>query len=206
MYLANNVYGMHAPPYMPGTAIGLLFHLLSGGSEGVQGFYGHVIGGMGSITGAMAEAVRAAGGEIRTSASVSNVTVRDGRATGVVLDGGEELEADIVLSNADPKRTFLGLVDAGELPEDFREDVVRDQDGRSVREGELRPVGGAGVDGHARRRGCQPPVPRDAGADARRRRKRSTTVIARARSPTGSGWTASPRPTSTTRSRPPVCT
>ena len=63
MYLANNVYGMHAPPYMPGTAIGLLFHLLSGGSEGVQGFYGHVIGGMGSITQAMAAAVREAGGD-----------------------------------------------------------------------------------------------------------------------------------------------
>ena len=58
MYLANNVYGMHAPPYMPGTAIGLLFHLLSGGAEGVQGFYGHVMGGMGSVTQAMAAAVR----------------------------------------------------------------------------------------------------------------------------------------------------
>jgi phytoene dehydrogenase-like protein len=123
MYLANNVYGMHAPPYMPGTAIGLLFHLLSGGSEGVQGFYGHVIGGMGSITHAMAEAVHEAGGEIRTTALVSNVIVRDGRATGVVLASGEELSADIVLSNADPKRTFLDLVDPGELPEDFRDDV-----------------------------------------------------------------------------------
>ena len=123
MYLANNVYGMHAPPYMPGTAIGLLFHLLSGGSDGVQGFYGHVIGGMGSITAAMAEAVRASGGEIRTSAPVAKVVVRDGRATGVVLDGGEELEADVLLSNADPKRTFLGLVDATELPADFRDDV-----------------------------------------------------------------------------------
>jgi phytoene dehydrogenase-like protein len=123
MYLANNVYGMHAPPYMPGTAIGLLFHLLSGGSDGVQGFYGHVIGGMGSITGAMAEAVRASGGEIRTSALVTKVIVRGGRATGVVLDSGEELEAEVLLSNADPKRTFLGLVDAMELPGDFREDV-----------------------------------------------------------------------------------
>jgi len=52
------------------------------------------------------------------------VTVRDGRATGVVLDGGEELAADIVLSNADPKRTFLGLVDPVELSEDFRADVA----------------------------------------------------------------------------------
>lgn len=123
MYLANNVYGMHAPPYMPGTAIGLLFHLLSGGSEGVQGFYGHVIGGMGAITQAMADAVLEAGGEIRTSSTVARVTVRAGRAAGVVLAGGEELEAGLVLSNADPKRTFLGMVDAAELPPDFLEDV-----------------------------------------------------------------------------------
>ena len=44
MFLANNVYGMHAAPYPPGTAIGLLFHLLSGGDQDVQGFFGHVIG------------------------------------------------------------------------------------------------------------------------------------------------------------------
>ena len=50
MYLANNVYGMHSPPYRPGTAIGLMFHMLSGGDDEVQGFYGHVMGGMGAIT------------------------------------------------------------------------------------------------------------------------------------------------------------
>src|SRR5919106_5094010 len=123
IYLANNVYGMHAPPYMPGTAIGLLFHLLSGGTEQVQGFYGHVIGGMGSITRAMAAAVREAGGEIRTSSTVAHVTVRSGRATGVVLEDGEDLCADLVLSNADPKRTFLDMIEADELPADFRDDV-----------------------------------------------------------------------------------
>ena len=124
MYLANNVYGMHAPPYMPGTAIGLLFHLLSGGSEGVQGFYGHVVGGMGSITQAMAAAVREAGGEIRLSAPVAGVSIRGERATGVVLEDGEELVADTVLSNADPKRTFLGMIEASALPEAFRADVA----------------------------------------------------------------------------------
>ena len=50
MFLANNVYGKHGGPYQPGTAIGLLFHLLSGGEHELQGFYGHVMGGMGSIT------------------------------------------------------------------------------------------------------------------------------------------------------------
>jgi hypothetical protein len=54
LFLANNVYGMHAPPYRPGTAIGLMFHMLSGGDDEVQGFYVHVMGGMGAITAAMA--------------------------------------------------------------------------------------------------------------------------------------------------------
>ena len=58
LFLANNVYGKHGGPYQPGTALGLLFHLLSGGAEEVQGFYGHVIGGMGSITQALANSGR----------------------------------------------------------------------------------------------------------------------------------------------------
>jgi phytoene dehydrogenase-like protein len=124
LYLANNVYGMHAPPYMPGTAVGLLFHLLSGGAEEVQGFYGHVIGGMGAITQAMAAAVREAGGTIRVSSPVARVDVRAGAATGVVLEDGEELAARVVLSGADPKRTFLHMVDASALPGEFRADVA----------------------------------------------------------------------------------
>ncbi len=124
MYLANNVYGMHAPPYMPGTAIGLLFHLLSGGAEGAQGFYGHVLGGMGSVTQAMAAAVTEAGGAIRVSSPVASVQVRAGRVTGVVLESGDEVEAKVVLSNADPKRTFLGMIEPGALPDDFRDDVA----------------------------------------------------------------------------------
>jgi phytoene dehydrogenase-like protein len=55
---------------------------------------------------------------------VVEVTVRSGFATGVVLEGGEELEAEVVLSNADPKSTFLGMVDAAELPQDFLDDVA----------------------------------------------------------------------------------
>lgn len=120
MYLANNVYGMHSPPYRPGTSIGLLFHLLSGGEEAVQGFYGHVIGGMGSITKAMAAAARGFGAEIRTEAPVARIAVEGGRARGVVLDDGTEIGAGTVVSNADPKRTFLGLLGKGDLPEDFR--------------------------------------------------------------------------------------
>ena len=123
LFLANNVYGKHGGPYDPGTALGLLFHLLSGGEHESQGFYGHVIGGMGAITQAVAAAARKRGVEIRTSAPVARIDVRDGRLRGVVLEDGTEISARTVLSNADPKRTFLGLIDASELPEDFRRAV-----------------------------------------------------------------------------------
>jgi phytoene dehydrogenase-like protein len=119
MFLANNVYGKHGGPYQPGTAIGLLFHLLSGGDHELQGFYGHVMGGMGAITQALASSGKKLGVEIRTSAPVAHIDVRDGRARGVVLEDGTEIRARIVLSNADPKRTFLKMMAASELPDEF---------------------------------------------------------------------------------------
>ncbi len=123
MYLANNVYGMHAPPYRPGTAIGLMFHMLSGGDDAIQGFYGHVMGGMGAITTAIADAAREHGAEIRTGTPVQRILATNGRAIGVVLEDGTEVRARVVVSNADPKRTILGLVDANEVPEDYRRGV-----------------------------------------------------------------------------------
>jgi phytoene dehydrogenase-like protein len=119
LFLANNVYGKHGGPYQPGTALGLLFHLLSGGEHEEQGFYGHVIGGMGAITQAMAAAAAGFGAEIRTAAAVARVDVGGGRVRGVVLEDGSEIASPTVLSNADPKRTFLGLVDPGALPPEF---------------------------------------------------------------------------------------
>src|ERR1700716_2516255 len=119
MFLANNVYGKHGGPYQPGTAIGLLFHLLSGGEHERQGFYGHVMGGMGAITQALAASGRKLGVEIHTSASVAQIDVRNGRARSVVLEDGTEIRARMVLSNADPKRTFLKMIDANDLPDDF---------------------------------------------------------------------------------------
>jgi phytoene dehydrogenase-like protein len=119
LFLANNVYGKHGGPYQPGTALGLLFHLLSGGDHGEQGFYGHVMGGMGSITSAMAKAAQGFGAEIRTSSPVQQIDSRDGRVRSVVLEDGAEIRARVVLSNADPKRTFLGLVPDRDLPADF---------------------------------------------------------------------------------------
>jgi phytoene dehydrogenase-like protein len=123
MFLANNVYGKHGGPYQPGTAIGLLFHLLSGGEHELQGFSGHVMGGMGAITQALAAAGQKLGVEIRTSSMVAQIDIRNGRARGVVLEDGTEIRARMVLSNADPKRTFLGMVSARELPTDFLQSI-----------------------------------------------------------------------------------
>jgi phytoene dehydrogenase-like protein len=119
LFLANNVYGKHGGPYQQGSAIGLLFHLLSGGEHEQQGFYGHVMGGMGAITRAMAGAAKKFGADIKTSSPVAQIDVRNGQLHGVVLEDGTELRSRIVLSNADPKRTFLKLVPSSELPDDF---------------------------------------------------------------------------------------
>jgi phytoene dehydrogenase-like protein len=124
MFLANNLYGKHGGPYDPGSALGLLFHLLGGGDGEVQGFYGHVIGGMGAITQALAAAGRKGGVEILTSSPVAKIDVRDGISRGVILEGGTEISSRIVLSNADPKRTFLRLLDANQLPEGFRHAIA----------------------------------------------------------------------------------
>jgi phytoene dehydrogenase-like protein len=119
MFLANNVYGKHGGPYQPGSAIGLLFHLLSGGEHELQGFYGHVMGGMGAISNALAASGRKLGAEIRTSAPVARIDTRNGRARGVVLEDGSEVKGRMVFSNADPKRTFLKMLSESELPADF---------------------------------------------------------------------------------------
>ncbi len=119
LILANNLYGKHGGPYRPGTAMGLLFHLLSGGEDEKQGFSGHVMGGMGSITRAMSAACAELGVEIRIDSPVARILVSNARATGVELEDGTRIDAKVVVSNADPKRTFLGMLEEDELPEDF---------------------------------------------------------------------------------------
>jgi phytoene dehydrogenase-like protein len=119
LILANSLYGKHGGPYDPGTLFGLLFHLLGGGADAKQGFVGHVMGGMGAITQAMAEACRSKGVELRTGAEVAEIRVSGGRAQGVTLADGSMIDAGIVVSNADPKRTYLGLVPEGQLDAEF---------------------------------------------------------------------------------------
>jgi phytoene dehydrogenase-like protein len=124
LVLANSLYGKHGGPYDPGTLFGLLFHLLGGGAEAKQGFVGHVMGGMGAITAAMAAACRGAGVELVTDCEVVAVRVAMGRATGVLLANGDAVGAGLVVSNADPKRTYLKLVPEAALDPEFRAAVA----------------------------------------------------------------------------------
>ena len=124
LILANSLYGKHGGPYDPGTLFGLLFHLLGNGAESKQGFVGHVMGGMGAITQAMAAACRGAGVELVTGTEVGEVRIAGGRAAGVTLADGSTIDAGLVVSNADPKRTYLKLVPADALDPEFRARVA----------------------------------------------------------------------------------
>lgn len=114
----DGVIGTNGGPATPGTAYILLHHVM-GGAAGARGLWGFIRGGMGAISEALAASARAHGATIRTDAAVERILVRDGRAVGVVLQNGEEIKARIVVSNADPRRTFLGLVEERHLPDDF---------------------------------------------------------------------------------------
>ena len=119
------VIGTFAGPRTPGTAY-VLFHHVMGEVDGMRGCWGVVRGGMGRVSDLIAEAAQERGAEIRCDAAVERILVKDGRATGVVLKGGEEVRARAVISNADPKITFLKLLDARrELPDDFRTEIER---------------------------------------------------------------------------------
>lgn len=123
LILSNSLYGKHGGPYQPGTAMGLLFHLLSGGDQGQQAWQGHVIGGMGAISNALRGACEDLGVDIRTAAPVRQVNIASGTASGVTLESGEIVDAELVVSNADPKHTFLTLVEESELSAEFRRDI-----------------------------------------------------------------------------------
>ncbi len=114
----DGVIGTNGGPATPGTAYILLHHVM-GGAAGARGLWGFIRGGMGAISEALAASARAHGATIRTDAEVERILVRDDRACGAVLKGGEEIAARIVVSNADPRRTFLGLLDERHLPEEF---------------------------------------------------------------------------------------
>ena len=111
----DGVIGTYAGPRDAGTGY-VLAHHYAGRALGVQGAWGFVRGGMGAISRAIALVARAAGCAFRTNARVARILVRDGTAYGVALDDGDEYEAPLVLSNADPIATFREMLDPGDVP------------------------------------------------------------------------------------------
>lgn len=116
--------GSAASPYAPGTAFSKFYHAAAE-LGGRFGCWAIVEGGMGGVTQALARALASCGGELRLEAPVAQILQRGGRAAGVVLDNGDEIAADVVLSNADPKTTLLRLTPPDVLGEHVRAQVAR---------------------------------------------------------------------------------
>ena len=116
----DGLIGTAAGPRERGTAY-VLAHHYAGRALGAQGAWGFVRGGMGAISQAVAAAARAAGADLLTDAIVERIGVRDGRAGTIELRDGRTIEARSIASNADPKTTFLRLLDASDVPTATRE-------------------------------------------------------------------------------------
>jgi len=114
---ASGIIGTFLSPRTPGSAYVLLHHYM-GELDGEYRAWGLPVGGTGAIAAAIAAAAREAGAELRTDAPVVRITTRDGRATGVVLDSGEEIGAEAVLSSADVRITLVDLLEPGTLSAD----------------------------------------------------------------------------------------
>ncbi len=108
---ADAVLGQHMGPRTPSTVLTYL-HRLRGEIQGTQSL---PPGGMGQVAKALAQAATQAGVTIRTGVKVQRILITDGRATGVLLESGEQIDAALVVSNADAKTTFLDLVGTREL-------------------------------------------------------------------------------------------
>jgi phytoene dehydrogenase-like protein len=121
---ASGIIGTFQGIKSPGTAYVLLHHYM-GEIDGAFRAWGIPKGGTGGISNAIASAARANGAEIRTGAPVARIRTRGGRATGVVLESGEEIEAAAVLSSLDVRRTFLDLLEPGSVDATFEADVRR---------------------------------------------------------------------------------
>jgi phytoene dehydrogenase-like protein len=112
--------GNYASPYTPGSAYVLIHHVF-GEVNGVRGAWGHAIGGMGSITQAMAKACAEAGVEISLDSPVREISITNGKAAGIVLEDGTDIAAKSVVSNLNPKLLFGRLVAPEHLPQNFKD-------------------------------------------------------------------------------------
>ena len=114
---ARGIFGTAQGPWSAGSGAVLLFNAAVDPAPGGSSVM--VKGGAGALTAAMADAAREAGAEIRTGAAVARILVRNGRATGVLLDDGTEIPSQTVVAGTDPRRTLLGLVDPADLDPGF---------------------------------------------------------------------------------------
>jgi len=124
---ARGIFGAAMGPWSAGSTALLL--LRAAADPHPAGSSAFPRGGMGALTSAMADAAKQAGAEIRTSAPVDRINVKDGAVSGVALASGEEIAAETVISGADPRRTFLALLDPVHLPPSF---VVKMRNYRSL--------------------------------------------------------------------------
>jgi phytoene dehydrogenase-like protein len=114
---ARGIFGGFLGPWSAGTSLVLLLRAAADPSAAGTNFF--ALGGIGAISEAMAAAAQKAGAQIRTRAEVVQIQIKNDAAQGVVLSSGEEIRSWAVISNADPKRTFLKLTDPALLSPTF---------------------------------------------------------------------------------------
>lgn len=114
---ARGIFGAFAGPWSAGTSAALLLQAAT--DEHALAPATFVRGGMGALSQALVKLATESGAEVRTNAEVAGVSIVDGKAVGVVLKNGDEISARAVISNADPRTTFLKLVDPAELDPSF---------------------------------------------------------------------------------------
>ena len=120
----DGIIGTWAGPATPGTAYVLMHHEIGDAGLGL-GSWGYPRGGMGAVSEALKSSAEEFGAEVRINAPVERILQRDGRVIGVVLKGGEELEADIVVAATHPRITFLEQLGREELPDEFVGSIER---------------------------------------------------------------------------------
>lgn len=124
----DGIVGNYADTHTPGTAYVLMHHAF-GEVNGQQGVWGHAVGGMGSITQAMAKAARQQGVEILTNSEVKQVNIEYGKAIGVELKSGESLAAKTIASNLNPALLFSKLVSDHLVPNEFKRRISNYKNG-----------------------------------------------------------------------------
>jgi phytoene dehydrogenase-like protein len=121
----NGVIGTWAGPCEPGTAYVMAHHSIGDVGDGHLGNWGFQEGGMGAVADTIARAAREHGAEIRTGARVERLLISGGHVTGVVLDSGQEIRANTVVTSLHPRTAFLDQVGRENLPDDFVSDIER---------------------------------------------------------------------------------